>query len=378
MGRKQGLYSFLVVLRGLLPVAGLYAAGVLTITFLEGINVPCGESAGCELVAKSPISAPGGIPIALVGSIAYVLLIISGFAALGKSNFARASESIGYALAGVGSLVSVGLTLYSIRVIGATCRWCLASMFIFCATLILYALCASSQRTISDLSARLGKLLIAGATCFSLSAIGITGNLIEYEPPIVNAKVLIVTRHEDLVPDRAPSMGDKHADYTMVFFGDLQCRTCKEALPLLAKEIAATPHTRLVYRYYPLSIHDFAKEAAIAAESSKKTVGFWPFVWKLYSNPDYLDLSYLREVERWARLGSKVDDGQFVDADAEKQVDADHDLGLRLGLKETPTIIIIQGGKMKAVSYRAALDDIRAYKKADVVVRVGNHSDRKS
>jgi len=337
------------------------AAGVLTLTFYEGVNVPCGESAGCELVAKSPIAAPGGVPIALVGTIAYAVLIVCGIVGLGRSQAAKRFAAGGYLLAAICSLISVGLTLYSVRVIGATCRWCLASTIVFCLTLIAYALCASSDQS-THRGIAIGRLLIVFATLVSMQAVLFTGKTLEYEPPVVDIKVLTVTRHEDLAPDTSPVLGDAKSDYTIVFFGDLQCRACKAALPVLRKEIASTPHTRLVYRYFPLSIHDFAWEAAVAAESAKQTVGFWPFVWKLYSNPDYLDLAYLRETERWAGLGKKVVDGRFVDSVSNKVVDADHALGVRLGLKGTPTIIIIHGKRMTALSYKAALDNIREFR----------------
>ncbi len=364
MGQKQTLNSALQVLRGVLPAAGLYAAGVLTLAYWRGFSVPCGESAGCELVAKSAIAAPGGIPIALVGVVAYLFLLVCGFVSFGASRSSRIFQSLGYAVAAVGAVVSVGLTLYSVRVIGATCRWCLASTMVFCLTLIVYAISASWDGAASRLLRTGARLLIVCVTLLTVEAIFFTENAIEYAAPIVNTRVLTVMAKEDLTPKRSPVLGDAKADYTVVFFGDLQCRTCKEALPLIAKEIQATPHTRLVYRYFPLRIHDYAKEAAIAAEGAKKTVGFWPFVWKLYSDPHYLNEIYLRDVERWARLDGNVVDGVYQDPGAEQVVDNDHALGQRLGIKETPTIIIVQGNTMKAVSYKKALEDIRVFGKS--------------
>ncbi len=363
MGKRSTANAWLSTLRGLLPAAGLYPAGVLTLSYFEGINVPCGESAGCELVSKSAIAAPGGIPIALVGSLAYLALVICGYAGLGRSSAAPVFRSIGYVLSGVGALVSVGLTIYSVRVIGATCRWCLASTIIFCLTLILYSVSASMSQPISDLATRLGRFLVVWCAFGCGTAIIAATHFMQNDPPAINARVLGNTKLEDLIPDRAPSLGDKHGDFIVVFFGDLQCRTCKEALPKIAKEVEATPRTRLVYRYFPLSFHDFAKEAAIAAESSRKTVGFWPFVWKLYSNPDYLNHDWLRKTERWAKLEDKIVGDGFVDDAAKQQVESDHTFGTHLGVKGTPTILIIEGKKVTALSYKVALDRIRERRK---------------
>lgn len=71
-----------------------------------------------------------GVPVALLGLIAYGGLIIS--AAL----WGQAGIYLGFLISLVGTLFSAYLTYLEIFVIGALCQWCLASAAIMPAALI--------------------------------------------------------------------------------------------------------------------------------------------------------------------------------------------------------------------------------------------------
>jgi uncharacterized membrane protein len=60
----------------LLALGGMGAAGYLTYTHLANQAIVCGESLGCDIVAQSVYSQIAGVPIALLGLLAYIALFV--------------------------------------------------------------------------------------------------------------------------------------------------------------------------------------------------------------------------------------------------------------------------------------------------------------
>ena len=70
--------------------------------------------------------------------------------------------------------------------------------------------------------------------------------------------------------DDRPTMGPADAPVTMVEFADFECPHCARALPKV--EAAVHNHegrVRLVYKYFPLAGHTWARAAAIASECAR-------------------------------------------------------------------------------------------------------------
>ena len=80
-----------------------------------------GGSGGCERVQASDQSKLAGIPVALLGLLSYIALLVANWL---RGDVARAAAAL-IAIVGVG--FSAYLTIESITVIEATCQWCLAS-----------------------------------------------------------------------------------------------------------------------------------------------------------------------------------------------------------------------------------------------------------
>jgi len=105
-----------------LSVLGIGVAGYLTVVHFTGLEPLCASGGGgCERVQTSAQSELAGVPVALLGLLAYVVLLGS---ALADSEAARALAAL-TALVGFG--FSAWLTYQSLAVIEATCQWCLAS-----------------------------------------------------------------------------------------------------------------------------------------------------------------------------------------------------------------------------------------------------------
>lgn len=137
------------------------------------------------------------------------------------------------------------------------------------------------------------------------------------------------------------SRGSDRATVTIVEFGDFQCPPCGYMYGVL--EEALKPYgdrIRYVFRHYPMYFHEFALQAAIAAEAAKKQGRFWEYADTLFHNQNALDVDSLK---RYAdQIG--LDPTRFAqDLDspllAAKVID-DRRAGSSYGVKGTPTFFI--------------------------------------
>jgi uncharacterized membrane protein len=116
------------VLRGItavLALIGVGIAGYLTWVHYAGLQPFCvGGGGSCERVQSSQWSELGGVPVALLGLIGYVLLLGS---LLLPEETGRTAAAL---LALVGAGFSAWLTYVEIAKIGAICQWCVASAVI--------------------------------------------------------------------------------------------------------------------------------------------------------------------------------------------------------------------------------------------------------
>jgi protein-disulfide isomerase len=140
--------------------------------------------------------------------------------------------------------------------------------------------------------------------------------------------------------------GNPDAPVTLEEFGDFQCPPCGSFAKFteeLLKEYDS--RVRIVFRHFPLSAHEHAQEASLAAEAA----GLQGHFWEMY------DVLY-REQAAWAKapnarelfesyagtIGLNVD--QFKkDMDGEQakeRVESDQARGQSLGINLTPTIYI--------------------------------------
>jgi uncharacterized membrane protein len=103
-----------------LAAAGAGIAGYLLYVHYSGGLLVC-STGGCETVQHSRYAKLAGIPVALLGLLAYIGIFATG---LLRSELARA---IGAALAVGGLVFALWLIYVQDRKIHAWCQWCLAS-----------------------------------------------------------------------------------------------------------------------------------------------------------------------------------------------------------------------------------------------------------
>ena len=140
--------------------------------------------------------------------------------------------------------------------------------------------------------------------------------------------------------------GNPDAPVTLEEYGDFQCPPCSMFAAFLGQlENEYDSRLRVVFRNFPLAMHEHAREAALAAEAAGLQGRFWQMhdvlyreqtVWSKAPNTRELFESYA------GTIGLNLD--QFrKDMDSEKakeRVDSDHARGDSLGIKVTPTLFI--------------------------------------
>jgi uncharacterized membrane protein len=126
----------------LLAIAGLGVSAYLMWGYtVEGAQLSCGGSSGCETVKESPYANIMGIPLPVLGLLSYfvllVLVVLQGWFSAKKGQWTPYMALAIFGISLVGVLYSAYLTYLELFVIYAICRWCVTSAVIMVAIFIL-------------------------------------------------------------------------------------------------------------------------------------------------------------------------------------------------------------------------------------------------
>lgn len=150
--------------------------------------------------------------------------------------------------------------------------------------------------------------------------------------------------------------GNPDATVTLVEYSDFQCPACASFQPVL-KEILANygDKLRFEYKHYPLPIHSYAQQAAIAAEAAGQQGKFFEYHDALFSNQNEWAKSPT-PVAFFAKYANELglDEEKFKQhqksALLRDAVRADLVEAKDLGLTGTPTFYL-NGEKMEITSF---------------------------
>jgi protein-disulfide isomerase len=140
--------------------------------------------------------------------------------------------------------------------------------------------------------------------------------------------------------------GNPDAPVTLEEYGDFQCPPCGMfAVFLQQLEKEYDSRLRVVFRNFPLTMHEHAREAALAAEAAGLQGRFWEMHDVLYREQEaWSKAPNARELfESYAGMIGLDLDKFRKDMDGEKtsaRVEADRQRGESLGIKITPTLFI--------------------------------------
>ena len=358
----------------LLSSAGVFVAGVLSLGTILKRPVPCGITQGCEAVAAHWTSHPLGIPVAYVGVVGYLLILV--FSSLRATKGLGATTKLGtacFTMTAFGTFTSFILTIVSIVVIKQTCQWCLASAAIM--TLLLFTTAGIAQLESAEgfVTSSVNKSLEAGfiGACLVL-ALGMTG----YEGTKLGdaTKSLKMDDHLKQVldlPDTeaalthlgAPTIGEAQAPVTVIEFADMACNVCRQEMPKVIDLLnKSNGRIRYIFRNFPLKDkHPMSVPAAFVGAIAQEKGKFFPFIEKLM-DPTAPELQSKDQIYAVAEsLGITTEE-------IKKRIELDDDPALRavlndmsmanaLGVQFTPTFIIFAKGIKPIAITGSTLED---------------------
>lgn len=137
-------------------------------------------------------------------------------------------------------------------------------------------------------------------------------------------------------------IGPANADVLLVEFADFQCPACRELAGRLQASAKRLPgRVGIVFRHFPLPMHRFAMEAAIASECAARQNRFAELHDKLFEAADSIG------IRTWSSFASSAgvpDVTEFercrTDSSATSVVRHDIDAAKKLGLHGTPTVLM--------------------------------------
>ncbi|MCE9557336.1 MAG: thioredoxin domain-containing protein [Armatimonadetes bacterium] len=338
---------------------GLFASGSLTFAKIFGVGLSCGMAQGCEKVANSAAAyIAGGIPVALVGMIAYVGLF--GIMAIRPSVdllMVRRLIKLGLIVSGIGTAISLYYQYVSFAQIQAACTWCIASAVSMTVIFVTYLLLQKEEwpeetskfETPFLIGIALATSVALGAKVVELN--GASSGLRSVTPPL--SKEFTIDR---LLADPTKySKGDPKAPITVVEFADVFCGGCRSFFPKNEAIIfspAMKNKVRLIYRHFPLSGkegHENSDFAAYALEYAEEKGKYWPALEYFFNVASLDDLNSIEGI-LFAVKKLGLDDVDFRKrlADGDKKlleaVEGDKQRASQAGMNETPTYFIFAKG----------------------------------
>lgn len=161
----------------------------------------------------------------------------------------------------------------------------------------------------------------------------------------------------------SPIKGRKEAAVTIVEFSDFQCPYCSRLQPTLNQVLSAYPNdVKLVFKDFPLSFHQQARNASKAARAAGEQGKYWEMHDLLFENFSQLNDNSYKEFA--AKL--KLDEAKFMAAFQSNKYDnliqQDITLGQGAGVGGTPTLFL-NGKRMQGRSFDDFKTAIEGYLK---------------
>jgi protein-disulfide isomerase len=164
------------------------------------------------------------------------------------------------------------------------------------------------------------------------------------------------------------AVGPVVAKVTVDVYSDFQCPHCKvleeQTLSRVKEDYALKGKIRLVHHDFPLPMHPYAKQAALLAAAADRIGKF-----------DQVSAALFKQQDAWAASGKVEDvvDSVLTPAEAKKvrelakdpsvaaMVQRDIDLGARLNITSTPTIILTKNLKSDRVTGSVSYAILKRY-----------------
>ena len=107
---------------------------------------------------------------------------------------------------------------------------------------------------------------------------------------------------------------------------------------------------RMVFKQFPLSMHQFAQPAALASLAARNQGKFWPLHDQLFANYNKLSDAMIRQLAEGVGLDMARYDKDVANPALQQEVAADTQLGVKAGVRGTPAAYI-NGKQLKDRSF---------------------------
>lgn len=145
----------------------------------------------------------------------------------------------------------------------------------------------------------------------------------------------------DLPVSSSPTDGPASAPVVVVEFADFQCPYCASAARSLRKLHVDFPNdVRLVYKQFPLSIHEFAAQAAGLSVVAESKGQFWQVYDELFRASPELSETVLSKTSESIGLQWGDVEAQLKSPSIQSRIEEDIALGKSVGVLGTPTLFV--------------------------------------
>lgn len=193
----------------------------------------------------------------------------------------------------------------------------------------------------------LGLVLILGAGLAAL-------NYYTRPPQLPEAKPTEVKLSDLVIPGR-PEKGNPEAKIVLVEFSDMQCPSCRRGNETVDQLLLKYEgKIRVIFRHYPLDIHEKARLFAQAAEAAHRQGKFWEMQDLIFNEQDASE----KRLEEFARsLGLNMEQFRkdMKSRDVNQAIVNDLVTGQRYGVNSTPTYFLFVGEKGRMIQGHLSL-----------------------
>lgn len=184
-----------------------------------------------------------------------------------------------------------------------------------------------------------------------------------------NSPKPVATIPPNAPPGAAPAnvLGSPTASVVLEEFADFQCGSCAAAHPVI-KEIQSTYGSKIkvIFRNFPLPMHDKAYDASVAAEAAGMQGKFWDMQNQLFTNQQIWSSPSANAKQLWSDYAQKIGvnvpqwQSDMAGLAAKSRVDLDISRGKAIGVGSTPSLYIngelVPFPEMNVASLRRIID----------------------
>jgi len=180
----------------------------------------------------------------------------------------------------------------------------------------------------------------AGADVIDMEVLGTNRLLLKMKD---NQELLIVGLRPrvQISTQESPTLGPSSAVVTIAVFDDFQCPYCSKLVEPLKVVLDKYPEqVRLVFKNFPLTMHQHARIAATAGLAAQKQGEFWPLHDLMFANYRQLTPEKIRKLAETLPLDMDRFEADINDPALGRRIDSDIREGKSIGVRGTPTLFI--------------------------------------